>query len=331
MGDNGDKNGEKDAKGKGKDKQEHAPDTEQQQAALEESEPGGALLSRVAKSAASLPSALFSGAPQASGLAAIRGSEKAESSRASRAEESLSRVGETSTLVRPNIAGSETLKSGSIQAHVAAEEASFSAFLDSTGPWIPTEPTSALEESWRSSTHVTASSRVTGETPGFSLSVAEQQAHDGQDVVNLLSSFDDGDISRFEDETLSPSEMSNLRRALFGEGDENSNGRSTMWDNTLNFTPAYLRETGPAAHLDLGMHMGTADRDEAWQAWIGQWSRVLTEYQDEVWGDLGSLVEQARDEVKQLEQTGGAANDAVAPALLRLRAILGHLRGSPSS
>lgn len=292
-------------------------------------EDGDGLLPRIAKSAAALPSALFSGAPQAEeGLGAIGGGEKAGPSRAAK---SLARIDETFTQTTPSISGGETVRSRPVHEHIEKEEASFSAFLDSTEPWIPSQPSSGLEERWQSHSHISEWSGAKEETQQVPLSVAEQQACDGQDVVALLSSRDDEELDRAGNEALSPEEMSNLRKALFGEGEDSNQHLSSIWDNALNFTPAYLRETGPGADLDLALHMGTTERDESWEAWIGQWSRVLTEYQDEVWGDLGALVEQARDEIKQLEESRGKEEPAVAPALLRLRAILGHLRGSTST
>lgn len=320
----GDENGQGgSSKGKGKQVNDSEPATKH--------EDGDGLLPRIAKSAASLPSALFSGAPQGgAGLASVGGGEKAGPSRAA---DSLARVDESFTHIRPNAASSrETVKSVPVNEHMAQEEAAFSAFLDSTDPFIPSQPPTGLEELWQSHTHISEPSRVTGDSFSVPLSAAEQQARDGQDVVAILSSWDEADLNVSTDDTLTPEEMSNLRRALFGEGEDTSQRLSAMLDNVLNFTPAYLQETGPGADLDLAMHMGTAERDETWQAWIGQWSRVLTEYQDEVWGDLGALVEQAREEVKKIEESGGSISGqeapAVAPALLRLRAILGHLRGA---
>jgi hypothetical protein len=74
------------------------------------------------------------------------------------------------------------------------------------------------------------------------------------------------------------------------------------------------------------MHFGAVDADEARQTWISQWSRLLTSYQDEVWGDLGDLVEEARTEVQRMEEARPDEKPQEPKALLRLRAILGHLR-----
>ncbi|KAK3330300.1 hypothetical protein B0H66DRAFT_56202 [Apodospora peruviana] len=297
--------------------------------------PDDPLLSRIARSATSLPSSLFSGAPSAAGsLAALGGSEKGGSSRAG---ESLSRASESSVQVRPSVQAGETLKSGLAQEHAASEEASFSAFLVSTSPWLPSGSAGGFEGAWQSSVPWTESNAAMRE-PGQALnSVAEQQAYDGQDVVALLSSYDDAETDDLGAETLSSTDMTKLRRALFGDGDGREQRTPVVaWDNALNFIPEYLGEIGPSPGTvpadELVMHLGTVNHGEAWESWIEQWSRVLTDYQDEVWGDLESLVQQARVEIKQIEESGAKQPpEAMAPALLRLRAILGHLRGLPSS
>ena len=170
---------------------------------------------------------------------------------------------------------------------------------------------------------------ATGATGTASWTVAEQEARDGADVVALLSS--DGDLDEvFEhvNEPPSQEDLAGLRKALFGDG-EGQGAPLVSWDNVLNFIPEYLQAQtatgfGPEGHLS--MHLGTADTDEAWQTWIGQWSRVLTSYQDEVWGDLGALVDEARAEVRQIEEVKPGEAPPQPKALLRLRAILGHLR-----
>jgi hypothetical protein len=130
-----------------------------------------------------------------------------------------------------------------------------------------------------------------------------------------------------------------LREALFGSGDGKSNHKlQAGWDNLLNFIPQYLRvgESGRYQADVLSnsqraeasaMHLGTVDVGEGWQQWIDQWSDILTSYQDEVWGDLGSLVQEARAEVESLAKIEPSEPPPQPKALLRLRNILGHLRG----
>jgi hypothetical protein len=154
---------------------------------------------------------------------------------------------------------------------------------------------------------------------------------DGAHVVALLSSGDDfDDVFCSVDEPASREELERLRKALFDEPIDGGTS-AIAWDNALNFVPEFLQipaAPGTQPGDDLTLHMGATDANEAWQAWIGQWSRVLTSYQDEVWGDLGGLVDEARTEVEQMQRAGPGENSREPKALLRLRAILGHLRGA---
>ncbi|KAK0628143.1 hypothetical protein B0T17DRAFT_469675, partial [Bombardia bombarda] len=295
------------------------------------------LLSRIARSATSLPSALLSAPPTAEGLSQLGGSQKGDTSRTG---ELSSRPGESSLQARPSLSAGEALRPNQTREHIASQEADFAAFLDDTSPYQPTLGAVDHDEAWQrplagGGVEPSTMMRETGRT---SPSVAEQEAHDGDGVVALLCGNSHGDVEQdyVEDETISAGDMLSLRRALFGEGSGSGSdlGHSISpmaWDNALNFIPEFLRQPmSGAAISEASLHLGAVDTDEGWQTWIGQWSRVLTEYHDEVWGDLGALVEQARVEVKRLEESEtGAAGDAKPPvptALLRLRAILGHLR-----
>lgn len=61
-----------------------------------------------------------------------------------------------------------------------------------------------------------------------------------------------------------------------------------------------------------------------------QWLDVLTRYQDEVWGDMLPLVQDARSEVEQAI-IGKGGDFQGGPAVRRLAMILGHLNSSPPS
>jgi hypothetical protein len=164
-----------------------------------------------------------------------------------------------------------------------------------------------------------------------SQSTADQEAKDGADVVALLSS--DGDLDDVFDhvnENPSEEDLAGLRKALFGDGTDEGTSQ-IAWDNVLNFIPAYLQTPsapGSRPGDGLSMHLGVTDTEEAWQTWIGEWSRVLVSYQDEVWGDLGALVDEARVEVQRIAEAEPGEKPPEPTALLRLRAILGHLRGA---
>ncbi|KAK4131976.1 hypothetical protein BT67DRAFT_353486, partial [Trichocladium antarcticum] len=283
----------------------------------------GSLLPRLAQSAASLQSTLLSG-PSSSGLG--RGNEKGEPSRAS---ETLARAGESSVQLRSNMARGETMRMGQTQEHIAREEASFAAFLDSDSVPTLSEP-GGLEGAWQSAVPAAGvSSETRGPWPHLR-SVAEQEADDGAEVIALLSGDPALDpVFEHVNEPASESDLAGLRRALFG--DEADHDTSAIaWDSVLNFIPEYLHPhtaTGIPPGGDLSMHLGITDADEGWQTWLNQWSRVLTSYQDEVWGDLGALVEEARVEVQRIAEAEPGEKPPEPKSLLRLRAILGHLRG----
>ncbi|KAJ4295771.1 hypothetical protein N0V88_004473 [Collariella sp. IMI 366227] len=308
------------AKGKGKGAGP-GPEGTQSHSGTEKSDSGPSL-SRMTQSTASF---LLSG-PPTTGLGV--GNEKADSSRAG---EALARAGESSVQLRSKIPSGETMRIGQTQEHIAQEEASFAAFLDSDEVPMLSGPSEPLEGAWQSAVPagVPVEARA-AELP--SQSILEQEAKDGADVVALLLS--DGDLDQVFEQVHAPAseeDLAGLRKALFDE--EAGHGSSPIpWDNVLNFIPEYLQaHTAPATSqgANLSLHLGSADPEEGWQTWIGQWSRVLTSYQDEVWGDLGALVEEARAEVQRIEETKAGEIPPKPKALLRLRAILGHLRGAP--
>jgi hypothetical protein len=220
------------------------------------------------------------------------------------------------------------VRAGHAGEHIAREEASFAAFLDSDDAPTLSEP-SGIEGVWQPATYDT---RTLGAVSGAGWgSVAEQEPNDGADVVALLAGNGNLDEAFAHiDEPASHDDLAALRKALFGDGTDDT-APPVAWDNVLNFIPGYLQSataTTAGADDELSLHLGTGNSDEAWQAWVGQWSRVLTSYQDEVWGDLGALVEEARREVQRIETAKPDEKPAEPTALLRLRAILGHLRGS---
>lgn len=284
----------------------------------------GTSLPQMVQSAASF---LLPGPPGGGGLEAS--DEKGGSSRVG---EALARAGESSVQLRSNVPapGDATLRTGQAQDHIAQEEASFSAFLNSDNVPDLTVP-EEMQNAWQPAASGSAMPAAERAERPNSQSVAEQRARDGNDVVAMLSG--DGDLEQvFAEVGAAPSQsdLTNLREALFGKEAENR-VPSSAWDNVLNFIPEYLRAP-PTESISPGdpifQHLGTSNTGEAWEGWLDQWSRVLTSYQDEVWGDLNALVEEARAEVQQIEEIKPGDKPVEPTALLRLRAILGHLRGA---
>lgn len=310
--------------GKGKEK-ESAPD----ETTAASTQNGPSLASRVANSAASLSRSLLSGRPDVSDLSRAIPSNKPESS-SSQARASW--TGETASHQENTLRSSSTGSSGHLNEHIKREETAFAEFLDSTSVLLPHEA-DVREQAWGNTGHLNGEHRPQFERSRGSSSVAEQQRRDGSDVVALLSRNYEDDPTDDEGPELSTEEAAKLRNALFG-GKSTYRSDSSSWDYVLNFIPEPLRypagrtrQDGTQAQ-DLEASLGVSTLSQAWNIWVGQWSDVLTRYTDEVWGDLSSLVREAREEVKQLEQSGASVDgpQSQTKALQRLRNILGHLR-----
>ncbi|CAH0000937.1 unnamed protein product [Clonostachys byssicola] len=152
---------------------------------------------------------------------------------------------------------------------------------------------------------------------------------DGLAVVNILSQPDSDEMMPTGDDFdtgLSPEAASKLRSALFDTG---LHGRELLWNDMLNFTPQFLVNSSDGINEGAEQLTGTSDQTGATNIWIQQWGDVLSHYTDEVWGDLGPLVSEARQEIKNIasQDEAGQAAPGQAKALGRLRMIVAHLRG----
>jgi hypothetical protein len=288
---------------------------------------GESIMSRVGRSAASLSQSVLHGTPRASDVAELSSSGKAGPSSSS----SRPALGETSFPASTAGSSGNTwgFRSADADAHAAAGEAAFSDFLDGTPVFVATEPV-GLDQAWQQASGVApgvpgaqAASRRDG---GYA--VAEQQAQDGVEVVRLLSQVTEEAPNLEQGTTISEGEMRSLRQALFEEGGPGQIS-ATDWNNILNFVPDFLLgrsdSTVLGAHENSHMNLGVTEPAEAGQIWLEQWNRVLTGYMDEVWGDLGSLVEEARTEVTRMKDTKDEQTTS-APALRQLRSILSRVR-----
>ena len=161
-------------------------------------------------------------------------------------------------------------------------------------------------------------------------SVAEVEATDGAAVADILSqpeAYSMLPAVEEQDEIISPDVDANIRAALFNTG---SSGR-LPWDHLLNFTPSFISapdssEQPEKYQAERAAHLGAVDQGEVAEMWLRGWSDVLSSYTDEVWGDLGALVQAAKHEVEELSTDGTGRTET--PALSRLKMILGHVRGS---
>ncbi|KAB5563541.1 hypothetical protein GE09DRAFT_1112842 [Coniochaeta sp. 2T2.1] len=306
--------------GKGKGQEDSAPSTGQSS-----SDPS--LLSRITTSTTTLASSLLSGPPSNTALASAT-ADKASSSSSSQPSAQIPHAGSSSVISQPpvSVSTSQPFRTTQSHSHAAEEEAALSSFLDDVPAFQPSGPEQTVSETWHMSTPDPPVAVNLDFTPS---SAREAAAHDGEVVISLLSSPTTHLPDTLIDDPLTPAQQASLRRALFGHQPPDPGQEVVVdWNHILNFVPPYLRQDEPSleAYLDTGL----AEPAEAWHSWVAQWEGVLNRYDDEVWGDLGGLVEEARREVEELRKTRAAGEEGgkvETPALRRLRGILGHLRG----
>lgn len=300
------------------------------------------MLSRIAKSTTGLTDALLSGPPSTNILA----NTIAEKGSTSTAETGFH--SQDSTQVQADISRGSGVPSSSqtnpsfkaqhAQDHVAEQEAAFSSFLDSTNA-MPLQPSTAAGSR---ETHVNQEDNVTArDHPNHSSSdsysstipdLAFQQSHDGDEVLDmLLNDTESFAVEMALEGFLLDEEQAQLRADLFPPTAPRP--RQDLWDYALNFVPSFLRQSEngglwTAREIESSFSLlGERDPDQAWRVWVGQWRYVLTQYTDEVWGDLDSLARVARAEIEELAKAPRDGPVPEAKALRRLRAILGHIRG----
>lgn len=288
--------------------------------------------SRLANSAAHLARSLLTHRPEASNLARLSsvGGTKAETLGS---QQFLNGEGSSASAQSRwgTASSSGAFRSTEADVHAAQSEAEFSAFLDGTNVSLPSgQP--QLDAAWsRAHSHDRERQGVVSTVAANS--VADQEAHDGLEVIDLLTR-PETESDLVMEENMSATEAAALRSALFNSG---LGGRvsSVEWDNMLNFIPDFIRPD-PGAVLgganaiksaESQTALGLPHGPEAEKVWLDQWMGVLTAYNEEVWGDLGSLVQQAKEEVQQLEDLQPGEAPPKAKAVLRLQQILGHIRG----
>lgn len=307
---------ENNEKGKGKE------------AATDERQPdaGDSVMSRIGKSAAGLSRSILQGTPSAGDLEIVAASGKPGAPSSSK-HVALSEG--SSAAPASSVFGTSAFRSGQADAHADAEESAFSDFLDSTPAFVPAEPV-GLEHTWQVAVGGSPSHRVYEDSKVtiFS-SVAEQREQDGVEVVRLLSQTSEEMPGYEGDMVVSETELKSLRQALFEDGSLTQLS-ATDWNNALNFIPDFLRDDGAGtegmrATEDSYLNLGVTELAKAGTLWLEQWNRVLTNYTDEVWGDLGDLVKRAHTEVKQMKESNNAPTTD-APAVRQLRSILKRVR-----
>jgi hypothetical protein len=279
------------------------------------------ILSRVAASASGLTRSAFS-APNndESAIVALANSGKGNSS--SNSGTGSSAWAESSKSSQPSYAQA-SVKVGHSEEHVRQSEEEFSSFLNGIDSFPLSEPSgnigvdsykdigSAWGEAWAHAQTFEAQEVVNPDLTRRA--IAEQEALDGQGVLDLLSS--PGWISQDYEalpEDVAPEDYD------WGLTQDQISQIRVM---TRHLTPPEPHSGKDVDHpLNLVPNLGAELRAQ----WIEQWDSVLTRYADEVWGGLLPLVKGARKEVKDIRADGAMSEEPT--ALRRLQAILGHLQ-----
>lgn len=283
------------------------------------------MLSRIAASASGLTRSAFT-APNnnESAVAALANSGKGNSS--SNSGTGSSAWAESAKSSQPSYAqagGVASVKVGHSEEHVRQSEEEFSSFLNGIDSFSLSEPSgnigvdsykdigSTWGEAWARAQTVEAKEVVNPDLT--SREVAEQEALDGQGVLDLLSS--PGWISQ-EYEAL-PEDVA---------PEEYDWGLTQDQISQIRAMTRHLEPPEPHAAKDVDHPLNLIPNlsVERRAKWIERWDSVLTRYADEVWGGLLPLVKEARKEVEAMQVDGTISGDPT--ALRRLQAILGHLQ-----
>lgn len=227
--------------------------------------------------------------------------------------------------IRPLSTGSAdpgvSFKSSQGLERAISNQPGFSGFLDETSRLEPTEG-NRLAISQRldiAGTRLQPHGRTNGQPT--------EPTEDGLEVAEFLDSGYDEVVTGDPEVPLPSGEQTALRRALFQDGGQWK--RKPMGDyheDILNFFPDFLI-SGSGKSADIYNHLGVTDPEDARIIWASHWQDVLANYNDEVWGDLSHLVEEAREELQMLSNSPEQAPPSDSGALRRLQQILAHVRG----
>ncbi|KAF3059839.1 hypothetical protein GL218_05059 [Daldinia childiae] len=212
----------------------------------------------------------------------------------------------------------DTFKSIPRQEQEVPSETSFSSFLNSTSILGEAEP-SGIKIGRYGQIHEPALGGTQQTRPIINTT-------DGMEVVDFL----DLGYDKVEeiDMTLTDTEQATLRHRLFENGEPGEHVSRGRWDDTLNFFPGLGSNSSIQEYADL---LGTPDLEEAKNIWVNQWQGVLSSYTDEVWGELGSLVRVAREELTNISEPHEEASPLKLKSVRRLQQLLSHIRGTRST
>jgi hypothetical protein len=234
---------------------------------------------------------------------------------------------------------SNAFRAGHSEEHARQAENEFSSFLDGIDPFTPSQNLGDIHSGGLGGGfgEVWARSQRTGDAissrPVGYRTVAEQESHDGEEVLSILSAPGDTN-DPFEappeddedyDWGLSQEQVTQLRAMTKDILPPPEPHIPISPEHPLNLVPNFEGTDLGGTAVTSQMHPGIDGQQlAAREAWREQWGDVLTRYTDEVWGGLLPLVKEARREVEELQSSEPAAGQT--KAIRRLGAILGHLQ-----
>ncbi|RYP23963.1 hypothetical protein DL765_000849 [Monosporascus sp. GIB2] len=313
------------AKGKGKEKEtviSMQPNPSCDSPTVEPTLNSNSTTSRLASSTTRLARSLVAGHAMTADMTEIPSASKGGTSRATPFKDYRATVDASTSQLNQPSAGYERRFRTTQAGAGTANEPGFSAFLDDAGTLGPTMHTTVDD------TSQPLDSREPRQEPYEQAGRREANLiEDGSEVATFL----DSGYSQIEDEDpeipLSTEEQAALRRALFLDGGQwRRQPTRDDWEDTLNFFPDFML-SGAWRDADVSRHLGTSDPEEARATWVNHWQDVLSSYTDEVWGDLSSLVGEAREELRALSKPNEPSSALTVGALRRLQQILTHVRG----
>ncbi|OTB16072.1 hypothetical protein K445DRAFT_317702 [Daldinia sp. EC12] len=271
-------------------------------------------ISRLSASASKLASDVVLQNPSGTSLADALPTDKAESSR-SRPGAGMNEMSTgSSSFAQRSIP--DSFKAAQSQEQGAKAESTFREFLNNSTSLSGKHESSSVKTGGVEQIYKSSLGKIQRSVPSI-------DPADGMDVVELLDSGY-GEIEE-TDLALTDTEQATLHHHLFGDDESGGRPLGKRWDDALNFFPGLgSNSSGIQEYANL---LGTSDMEEARSIWVSQWQGVLSSYTDEVWGELGPLVNQARKELTGLSEPYEEAPPSKLKAVRRLQQLLRHIRG----
>ncbi|KAI8956796.1 hypothetical protein F5Y11DRAFT_341905 [Daldinia sp. FL1419] len=270
-------------------------------------------ISRLSASASKLANDMVLQRLSGASLADTLPSDKAESSRPGQ-DTAVNEAPTCSSFAQGTVP--DTFRSARTQEQEVPSESSFSSFLNGTGTLEETDP-GDIKVGEYGLMYTPAYYNIQQTNP--------INPKDGMDVVDLLDlGYDEVEETGL---VLTNTDQATLHRRLFEDGESREHtSLHGQWDNILNFFPGF----GPNGNgiKEYGDLLGVSDLEEARNIWVDKWRDVLSSYTDEVWGELGSLVKVAQEELTNVSEPHEASSPPKLKAVRRLQQLLNHIRGT---